>query len=311
MEVLVSGSSGFVGKNLIDYFDNLYKIIKIKRLNNINLQHKEFDVVYWENLASANIDPYAIIHLAGKAHDLKRVSNYDEYYKVNTELTKQLFDFFLNSNAKVFIMLSSIKAVADYSDEILTEDSVAAPETHYGKSKLLAEQYINSKLQNGGKRVYILRPTLIHGPYNKGNLNLLYRIVNLNLPWPFASFENKRSYCSIDNLCFIIKELMLREDIPSGTYNVADDIPVSTNEIVQWIAESKSKKVKLLFIPKVFIKIIANLGDLMLLPINSSYLRKITGTNIVSNQKLKNALRKPLPKSAKEGFLETFNSFNS
>ena len=41
---------------------------------------------------------------------------------------------------------------------------------------------------------------MIHGPGNKGNLNLLYSLVSKGLPWPLGSFENKRSYCSIDNL---------------------------------------------------------------------------------------------------------------
>jgi len=86
----------------------------------------------------------------------------------------------------------------------------------------LAEQYILSQPIPEGKRVYILRPCMIHGPGNKGNLNLLYSLVTKGFPWPLGLFENSRSYLSIENLCFIIKELIDREDIPSGVYNVAN-----------------------------------------------------------------------------------------
>ena len=103
-------------------------------------------------------------------------------------------------------MLSSVKAAADEINGELTEEIIPKPSTHYGKSKLLAEEYILSKVLPPGKRVYIIRPCMIHGPGNKGNLNLLYQLVRKNVPWPLASFDNKRSFCSIENLCFVIKE---------------------------------------------------------------------------------------------------------
>ena len=224
MSIFLTGSSGFVGKNIVSYFGKPLPINKYKRGSAINIQE---DVV---------------IHLAGKAHDLKNTSNINEYYVVNTELTKTVFDAFLKSDAKVFITLSSVKAVADQVDNILLEEVIPNPFTHYGKSKLLAEEYIISKQIPKGKRVYILRPCMIHGPGNKGNLNLLYNLVSKGFPWPLGKFENSRSYLSIDNLCFIIKELIEREDIPSGVYNVADDVPLSTNEVIEIIVQSMKKK---------------------------------------------------------------------
>ena len=86
---------------------------------------------------------------------------------------------------------------------------------------------------------------MIHGPGNKGNLNLLYNLVSKGFPWPLGDFENKRSFCSIENLCFIIRELIERDDIPSGIYNIADDVPLSTNEVVRLIAESKGKEARI------------------------------------------------------------------
>ena len=255
------------------------------------------------------IDHEVVIHLAGKAHDLKNVSSSDEYYKVNTELTKEIFDAFLISEAKVFITLSSVKAVADEVDGELTEDVTPNPITHYGKSKLLADQYILSQPIPIGKRVYILRPCMIHGPGNKGNLNLLYSIVSKGLPWPLGLFENSRSYLSIENLCFIIKELIVREDILSGVYNVADDVQLSTNKVIKMIAESRGSKARILNLSKNLIKVLARVGDVLKLPLNSERLQKLTESYIVSNAKIKEALGKQLPVSSKEGLMRTFQSF--
>ena len=252
-----------------------------------------------------------VIHLAGKAHDLKITSNSDEYYQVNTELTKKVFDAFLASNAKVFITLSSVKAVADEVDNILTEEDIPNPITHYGKSKLLAEQYILSKEIPEGKRVYILRPCMIHGPGNKGNLNLLYKLVSKGIPWPLGAFENKRSFCSIDNLMFVFKELMEREDIPSGVYNVADDIQLSTNEVISILGESQNRNPRIWNIYKGLIQFGANMGNVLKLPLNEERLQKLTDSYVVSNKKLMTAIGKPLPVSSKEGLLKTFNSFKN
>ena len=291
--ILITGSGGFVGSQLADYFNPSFTLSKYVRGQLLS------------------IDQDNIVHLAGKSHDLKKVSSPDEYYEVNTELTKQIFDAFMTSDAKVFITLSSVKAVADEVDGMLTEKDIPSPITHYGKSKLLAEQYILSKEIPEGKRVYVLRPCMIHGVGNKGNLNLLYDFASKGLPWLLGDFKNSRSYCSIENLCFIIKELIDRNDIPSGIYNVSDDEPISTNQVVSLIAESKGKPAWVLNLSKSFIKAIARLGDFLQLPLNTERLQKLTESYVVSNDKIKRALGKPLPLTSSEGLRKTFRSFSS
>ena len=207
--------------------------------------------------------------------------------------------------------MSSVKAAADKVIGDISEEAFANPVTHYGKSKLLSEQYILSKEIPKGKRVYILRPCMIHGPGNKGNLNLLYNLVSKGYPWPLGDFENKRSFCSIDNICFIIKELIERDDIPSGVYNIADDVPLSTNEVIQLIAESKGKVARILLFNKSVVSALARLGDLLQFPLNTERLQKLTESYMVSNIKIRNALGKPLPVSSKEGLIRTFESFSN
>jgi nucleoside-diphosphate-sugar epimerase len=290
--VFLTGSTGFVGKYVQTYFKNKYFFLK------------------YEKETIINISQDIILHLAGKAHDLKNTSNIQEYYTVNTDFTKKLYNKFLDSDARVFINISSVKAVADELDCELTEDYIPKPTTHYGKSKLLAEEFILSKQIPNGKRVYILRPCMIHGHGNKGNLNLLFNIVSKGFPWPLGSFDNRRSFCSIDNLCFIINEIIENEKIPSGVYNVSDDEPLSTNKLIELISKSLNKKVIIWNIPQFVIIKIAIIGNLLKLPLNLERLQKLTNSYIVSNSKIKNAINKPLPYTSINGMKKTLESFN-
>ena len=295
MTITITGSSGFVGQNLLRFLKKDNDLVPLSiRFN----QNKKF-----------NLNSSVVIHLAGKAHDLKKTFEDKEYYEANTELTKKVFNQFLESSSKVFIFMSSVKAAKDVVEGILSEDVIPDPVTVYGKSKLAAEEYILSKEIPKNKRVYILRPCMIHGPNNKGNLNLLFNFVSKGIPYPFGKYVNKRSFVSVDNLCFVIKELIENSKIESGIYNIADDISLSTIDLVQMMSEILCKPTRILKVPKLLIRFIAKLGDFLPLPINSERLIKLTENYEVSNLKIKNAIQKKLPISSSEGIKKTLISF--
>ena len=279
---IITGNKGFVGGNLSE---NLKR--QNKKIKGVSREPKENECSYKKlNLEVLNKSK-SFIHLAGKAHDLKKTNEDKEYYEANTELTKKVFNLFLESDCEIFIYMSSVKAVADNVVGSLSEDYEPNPETHYGKSKLLADRYILSKKIPNNKRVYILRPCMIHGLNNKGNLNLLYNLVSKRIPWILGAFQNKRSYCSIDNLLFIINELIENNTIPSGVYNVADDEYLSTNEIISLISNSNNQKPIIFNLSPFIVKFIAKIGDIIPLPLNSERLKKLTESYMVSNEKLK------------------------
>lgn len=296
--IIISGASGFVGQNLKLYLSERGKKITPLGLRNSN----------WKNIIP--IDGQAIIHLAGKAHDTSNTSAQEEYFKVNRDLTIELFQEFLKLNIRDFFYFSSVKAVADTVDGVLVEEVKGVPFTAYGKSKLQAEEYLLKQTLPEGKRLFIIRPCMIHGPGNKGNLNLLYNVISKGLPWPLAAFHNQRSFLSIDNLGYLIEAMMKKVDLPSGVYNFSDDDALSTNDLVQLISETLGQKTKLWAIPTSFIKNVVKIGDILPVPLNSERLKKLTESYVVSNSKIKKELEiKHLPISSKEGLVKTFNSF--
>lgn len=150
---------------------------------------------------------------------------------------------------------------------------------------------------------------MIHGPGNKGNLNLLYNVVAKGIPWPLGAFENRRSFTSVQNLCTVIEGLLM-QDIESGIYHMADDEALSTNELISVICEALGRKCHIWRINKGFMNTISKVGGWLHLPLNPLRMQKLTENYVVSNNKIKAALSlTKMPVTAKDGLMATIQSF--
>ena len=374
MKILITGVHGFVGSNLVNALSKEHAIYGLDIINPSRdgvvhtFSWDEIDMVNGEGLMvnGSPVEVDAIIHLAGKAHDTKNESKAEVYFKVNTELTKKIYDYFLaHEGIKKFIFFSTAKAAADRVEGVLTEDVVPKPVGPYGESKIKAEEYIMRSLHDGrddndarndkgdgrndkghtdstdntdghpersrgiseispcatlsrndkegarndNKSVYIFRPCMIHGPGNKGNLNLLYNMVKKGIPWPLGAFENRRTFTSVENICFAVNGV-LTKDVPSGIYNMGDDEALSTNELIEEICKSLGKKARIWKLPKGLMTMFASLGGLLHLPLNPDRLQKLTENYVSSNAKIKKALGVDrMPVDAREGLRRTLKSF--
>ena len=316
MNLLVTGIYGFVGSNLVAVLKgncHFYGLDIVTFFKDGVLQTFSWRDIEPTSFPLQTLPQFdAIIHLAGKAHDTKNQSAAQSYFDINTGLTQKIFDFFLESSAKKFIFFSSVKAAADsVVGDMLTEDVIPVPVGPYGESKIKAEEYIKEHLEYSTteKQVYILRPCMIHGPGNKGNLNLLYNVVKKGIPWPLGDFENRRSFTSIDNLCYVIEGLLTKE-VPTGIYHMGDDEALSTNELIAIMCEAMGKQPHIWKMNKGFMEGCAGLGTLLHLPLNTERLRKLTENYVVSNAKIKAALGiDKMPVTAKEGLIKTIRSF--
>lgn len=309
MKILITGIHGFVGGNLVAYMAGKHTIYG---LDIIAPEKTGVEKTFsWDDLVEGQIPAVdAIVHLAGKAHDTKNQSDAESYFKINTGLTQTIFDYFLKSSARKFVFFSTAKAAADRVDEILTEDVTPSPVGPYGESKIKAEEYILDHMPEG-KYVYILRPCMIHGPGNKGNLNLLYNVVSKGIPWPLGAFENLRTMTSVENVCFVVEELLMR-DVASGIYNLGDDEPLSTNEIIEAICTALGRRSHIWALPKGTMTGLAKVGGWLRLPLNPERLRKLTENYISSNAKIKAALGvERMPVRAKDGLKRTIESFEN
>lgn len=296
--ILISGASGFIGKHFCDYLNR-------ETVTYVKLNLRDYG---WQESWKNSFQPIkTVVHLAGANEGTAGKTTYDE---VNAILTKKVFESFLESNAELFIYVSSIKALADeeINEKPLTEDLQKRPSTTaYAQSKADAEKYISSVSLPSNKRLVIVRPCLVYGPGNLGNLNRLIKMVQNGIPYPFAALDNQRSILYVENFCAVLKALH-EKTIDSGIYHLSDNGYYSTTELVEMIAKELGKPAKLWAINKKYLIFMAKLGSFFHLPFNLKTLHKLTKNYRVENSKLLNALEIKLPYSTKKGIQKTITS---
>lgn len=298
MIIKITGASGFIGQNLSNYLRQNH------HLENISLRD--------ENWRTKLKDADIFINLVGKAHDHDKTATERDFYRTNVDLAKDIFKTFLTSNAYLLIHISSLAALEELKSlKPLTEEDRCNPNSWYGKSKREAEVWLMQQELPENKKLIILRPPMVHGSGDKGNLGLLYKLISKGIPYPLSSFKNKRSFISIDNFCFFVEEIIKNEEkLVNGIYHISDDEPISTNQIINIIKKVENRSTINLSLPKLFVRSLAKLGDVIPIPLNSLRLKKMTSDLIVSNQKIKSALGiEKLPLSAEEGLIKTIKSF--
>ena len=300
IKISVLGSSGFIGQNLVQSLTNTYKV------DQVSLREKD-----WQGkLGKSEV----LINLIGKAHDHKGTATEQDFYYANVELAKQIFNAFKESNASLLIHISSLAALEELeSNHELHEEDVPNPKSWYGKSKREAEKWLLAQDLPTHKKLIILRPPMVHGEGDKGNLGLLYKLISKGIPYPLASFNNERSFISIDNFNFFIQEIIQKQDnLKSGIYHIADDQPIATSTIISIIKKIENKNIPNLSLPKSLIKFIAKIGDVIPIPLNSIRLKKMTSNLVLSNKKIKTALGiTSLLYTAEEGMYKTIKSFKN
>ena len=286
MHVLLTGAYGFVGTNLCRYLAGRGHVCDALDLPSARRDGLPFAAFHtWDRLD--DLPRYdAVVHLAGKAHDLRKTADPQSYFDINVGLTEKIFDA-CTGKTRRFVYFSSSKA--------------AEADTPYGRSKLAAETFLAG-------RAIVLRPAMIHGPGNKGNLNLLWGVARRGIPWPLAAFDNRRSFTSVGNACAVVEALCERGE--NGVYPLADDDPLSTNRLIELIAETCGRKPRLWRVPKALMRLCARVGDFLPLPLDSERLGKLTGDSLVDNSALKAALGwSRMPVAAEDGLRATLASF--
>lgn len=313
--VLITGFNGFVGRNLVQYLkkSDKYHITGVTRDKNKikTSKHQIDDIITYEELLGHENGFKIVIHLAGQV--IKSGDNdsaEESYNNANYELTKLVYDRFNSSNiSQKFIFLSSIHVLTEKPNSAIDESYPPKPFTYYGKSKFKAETYlIENKCSE--KKTYILRPTMIHGPGNKGNLRSLYNYVTTGAPYFYQTLENQRSFISVENLCFILNEL-ISNNVEEGLYHLADDSPTKTIDLLQTISDVSGMKIRRIKIPRFVLNLLSKVGEYLPIPFDESKYVKLTSDFIVDNSKIKQAIDKPLPISAREGIRHTIESFKN
>ena len=260
--IAVTGTTGFVGKRLMEYDKELFELVPLfLRLQDISL------------IDLSNTD--VVVHLAGKAHQMEPIDD-KIYFDINYELTRSLAELALKQHVKQFIYISSTKVYGDNVKEVLNEQSVCTPSDAYGASKLKAEKYLLG-LQSPTFKVAIVRPPLVYGPEVKGNMFRLLHLSNKNYPLPFGKSTNLRSIVYLDNLIELINTIIKSE--ATGIFVAGDKEPVGTDKLIQMIRNELGIKKGLISMPGFLRRVIKNMKPGLYIRLFGSFVVDSHNTN--------------------------------
>ena len=228
-KILITGKNSYIGNSFVNYVqeEKRFEPTCISLRDNVDLKVLEgYDVV---------------LHVAGIVH--RPDATTEMYEKVNHELAVDVATYAKNVGVKQFILMSS-GAVYTQNDRkhkmiSVNENSPMSPSTGYGISKMNAENDIKSIVKGSEMKLSILRPAMVYGKNAKGNYPRLSKLVQ-KCP-VFPDVENNRSILYIDNLCELIKLIILEET--EGSFLPQNKEYISTKRLIQEIAKVHNKKV--------------------------------------------------------------------
>ena len=250
MKIIITGSNGFIGKNLLKYLSKYkYEIYKLSvDFNNKNAKELIHKILI-------EFKPNCIIHLAGLAHNKSYKPK--SIININTNYTIYLTDLCNMLNIKKFIYVSSIGVLGENSENtIFDEKSKYNPYNLYTLSKMNAEKYIIKHFKNRKTKYTILRPSLIIGKNAPGNIKLIKKFLKIGIPLPISDFNNKRNIIHISDLCNLIYKCLSYKKSSNQIFVASGAKPFTPLEIFQEVANIEGLQFSSFYIPKKFIFIL-------------------------------------------------------
>jgi len=301
--IVITGASGFIGSHLVPALVGAdFEIVCILEpgAENPFVGTRTFpvDICIDQDLSAALSGADAVVHLAARNHVLRETEKNPlaAYRRVNVEGTRNVIRAASVAGAKVFVLLSSVKAMGEESERVLNEESPSAPKSNYGISKRESEEVVRN--ETNGKRMssVILRLPMVYGPGNKGNLPRMIRWAESGYPFPIFHPENLRSMVYVGNVVAGIMAIIKTFPQRSATYILKDREDYSTRRIYDAICNALGKKPCYFPVPSLAVRV----GGWL-----SEDFRKITGSFRVSSAKFEEDLHFTPPFSLEDGVGKT------
>lgn len=249
MNIAIIGGSGFVGTRLIQFLDGQ------QVLKNIDKRESHFypeithiaNVLDKETLARELQGMDAVVLLAAEHRD--DVTPISLYYDVNVQGMRNTLEAMERNGIKRLVFTSSV-AVYGLNKENPNEDFPADSFNHYGKSKWQAEQVLKDwHGRHPDCVVSILRPTVIFGERNRGNVYNLLHQISTGAFLMIGKGENKKAMAYVGNIVAFIDFLLRNQQSGLEIYNYTDKPDFTMNELVTLVSKVMNKHIPSVHFP--------------------------------------------------------------
>lgn len=320
--ILVTGATGFIGRHLCnELIQRGYRVRGCHRG-----RYPEIQGVEWFELGDIGPDTEweraldkvtHVLHLASLAHQVGVDGDEirQRLLRINVEGTRQLVKYLASAKVKKkFFYVSSSGAVCTQSDTLITDETPCSPDSDYGNSKLAAEFVIKEILSEGLVPWVIVRPSLVYGPGNPGNMARLLRLIKTDIPLPLGSIRNRRSLLYVGNLVDALIHILEHQGATGQILAINDGEPISTPDLLRILGKVSGRRVRIVNMPVVILRIIALVGDLPKAILGHSVgldtysLDRLVGSHAVDIASTYKKIKWCPPYSMEEGLRITFNS---
>lgn len=265
MKILVTGAAGFIGShtaerlqslghevvgldNFSEYYDASLKQMNASALNSKGITIEKIDLRFSEQLQTLPIDFNYIFHFAAQP-GISTTSSFEDYLDNNFIGTKNLVDFaFKNKSLNLFVNIatSSIYGINATFDETV----VPSPVSHYGVTKLAAEQLVLESSRLGQLKACSLRLYSVYGPRERPEKLYTKLIANAfnNVPFPLykGSENHLRSFTYVQDIADGIISVIGKEDIVNNEIiNLGTEEENTTHHGIEIVEQILNKKIDL------------------------------------------------------------------
>lgn len=225
--ILIAGSGSYIGSAFEKYMAQWPALYRVDTLD-----------VIGDGWKQADFSGYDVMFLvAGIAHQKETEENASLYYKVNRDLAVELAEKAKREGVGQFVFMSSM-SVYGMDSGVITPDTQPAPRSHYGRSKLEAEQTMET-LADATFRLTVLRPPMVYGKNCRGNFQTVLKLAKKSPVFPVVN--NQRSMISIENLCAFVR--LVIDNGEAGVFFPQNREYVNTTEMVRLMAKNLNRRI--------------------------------------------------------------------
>lgn len=251
LNIVVLGGDSYIASNFIRFVEgecvlSVYSRVKTGCPNETVVD--DFFSLTEASFLGADV----VVNFVGIAHR-KNVPK-DDYDKINNRLAVFLCENAKKAGAKHFIQMSTISVYGNVEE--IDENSIPNPINEYGRSKLKADNILQS-LATDSFKASIIRPPMVYGKNCPGNFFKLAGLVSRGCPLPFGNANEKRDFIYVENLVSFLKHVAFQS--VGGVFLISDGCPISTKNLVVAIAKHKNIRLKLFSVHNILIWLMVKL----------------------------------------------------